>query len=200
MSFNLADLFERIVDAVPDREALVAGERRLSYRQLDERANRLAHHLRGQGIGQGDHVGLQLVNGSEYLEGMLAAYKLRAVPINVNYRYVEGELRYLFDDADLVALAVNRTFAPRVAAIRGELPQLRHILVLDDASDAEANLPGAIDYEAALAAASPERIPGPRSGDDLYIVYTGGTTGMPKGVMWRHEDIFFAAMGGGDPL
>ena len=100
MSFNLADLFERIADAVPDREAIVAGERRLSYRQLDERANRLAHHLRGQGIGQGDHVGLQLVNGSEYLEGMLAAYKLRAVPINVNYRYVEGELRYSTSETD----------------------------------------------------------------------------------------------------
>ncbi len=97
MTFNLADLFESVVDALPDREVLVSSERRLTYLELDARANRLAHHLRARGVGPGDHLGLQLSNGTEYLEGMLAAYKLRAVPINVNYRYVEGELRYLVD-------------------------------------------------------------------------------------------------------
>jgi len=110
VTFNLADLFEMVCDAVPDREALVAGERRFTYRTLDERANRLAHHLASAGIGRGHHVGLQLLNGTEYVEGMLACFKIRAVPINVNYRYVEDELRYLFDDADLRAVIVHRQF------------------------------------------------------------------------------------------
>ena len=93
MEFNLADLWERVVDAVPEREALVCGDRRLSYRDADERANRLAHHLAGLSVGFGDHVALYLSNGTEYLEGMLAAFKLRAVPVNVNYRYGAEELR-----------------------------------------------------------------------------------------------------------
>jgi len=199
VTFNLADLFERVADAVPDREAVVVGGRRLTYGQLDERATRLAHALQDQGIGPGDHVGLQLTNGSEYLEGMLAAFKLRAVPVNVNYRYVEGELRHLFDDADLVALVLHAGFADRVAAVAGDVPALITFVVVDDGGDARA-LPDALDYEAALASASPARDFGPRSGDDLYCVYTGGTTGLPKGVLWRHEDIFFAGMGGGDPF
>ena len=141
-----------------------------------------------------------LGNGTEYLEGMLAAYKMRAVPINVNYRYVAGELRHLFDDADLAALVLHRRFAPSVATVAPDLPRLRHFAVVEDGSGAAIELGDACDYEAALAAASPKRDFGPRSGDDLYIVYTGGTTGPPKGVVWRHEDIFFAAMGGGDPV
>ncbi|MCX5739106.1 MAG: AMP-binding protein, partial [Proteobacteria bacterium] len=112
MTYNLADLFESVVDVVPEREAIAAAERRLSYAQLEERANRLAHHLAANGVGAGDHVGLMLGNGTEYLEGMLAAYKMRAVPINVNYRYVAAELRHLFDDADLAALVLHRRFAP----------------------------------------------------------------------------------------
>jgi acyl-CoA synthetase (AMP-forming)/AMP-acid ligase II len=184
---NLADLFEAAVDHCADREAVVVGDRRLTYAQLDERANRLAHHLAGLGVGPNDFVGLQLVNGTEYLEGMLAAFKLRAVPINVNYRYVEGELRHLYDDAGLVALIVNERFADRVEAARTDV--LQHVIVLEQ------------DYEDALAAVpSGERAFPERSADDLYCVYTGGTTGMPKGVLWRHEDIFYAALGGGDPM
>jgi len=200
MTYNLADLFESVADTVPEREAVVAGERRLSYAQLEERSNRLAHHLAAQGIAAGDHVGLMLSNGSEYLEGMLAAYKLRAVPINVNYRYVAGELRHLFDDADLAALVLHRRFAPSVAAVARELPRLRRFAVVEDGSAAPIELTGAYHYETALRSASPRREFPPRSGDDRYIVYTGGTTGLPKGVVWRHEDIFFAAMGGGDPV
>ncbi|MGH2725562.1 MAG: acyl-CoA synthetase, partial [Actinomycetota bacterium] len=198
MSFNLADLFEAVVDAVPDRLALIVGDRRLSYGTLDERANRLANHLLASGVRPGEHVGLQLMNGSEYLEGMIACFKIRAIPINVNFRYVEAELRYLFDDADLVALLYHRQFAQRIAAVAPESPLIERFLVVDDAS-AEPAVDGSDDYEQALAAASPQR-PGAadRSSDDLYCVYTGGTTGMPKGVMWRHEDIFKAAMGGGD--
>ena len=198
-TFNLGDLFELVADAIPEREAIVAGERRLTYRQLEDRANRLAHHLLAAGVRAGDHVGLQLLNGTEYVEAMLGAFKIRAVPINVNYRYVDAELAHLFDDADLVAVVLHRQFSPRVAAVKPDLPLLHSLVVVEDGSG-EPPPPGAVGYEDALAGAPPERDFGPRSGDDIYCAYTGGTTGMPKGVLWRQEDIFFAAMGGGDPL
>jgi len=200
MEYNLADLWERVVDTVPDREAMVSGSRRLTYAQVEERANRLAHVLAARGVGAGDHVALYLYNGTEYLEAMLAAYKLRAVPINVNYRYVEDELRYLLDNSDSVAVVFHREFAPKLAAVQSELPGLHSYLAVDDetreGSDALDAL-DALEYETALADASPARDFAERSADDLYILYTGGTTGMPKGVMWRHEDIFFGALGGG---
>jgi 3-oxocholest-4-en-26-oate---CoA ligase len=196
--FNLADLFERIADAAPEREAIVSPSRRLTYRQLDDRSNALAHALLGLGVTAGDHIGLQLLNGSEYLEGMLAAFKISAVPVNINFRYVEGELRHLYDDADLVAVIHHRQFGSRVAAAATGSALLRHLICVDDDSAGE-TAPGAIDYEATIAAASTERPDGTgRTGDDRYIAYTGGTTGLPKGVVWRQEDIFFAAMGGGD--
>ncbi|HEY2427354.1 MAG TPA: acyl-CoA synthetase [Acidimicrobiales bacterium] len=196
---NLADLFELVAAAAGVRTAMVTSERRLTFAELDARANRLAHHLAAAGVGTGDHIGLQLLNGTEYIEGMLAAFKIRAVPINVNYRYVEKELAYLFDDADLVALIYHRQFGPRVAVAAAGLDGLRHLVVVEDGSGEEV-ITGSQPYEDALDASSPERPPGERSGDDHYIAYTGGTTGMPKGVVWRHEDIFFAAMGGGDPF
>ena len=199
MQFNLADLLEGVADAVPDWEALVCGERRLTYAQLDERANRLAHHLLAQGIGAGDHVGLHLYNCAEYLEAALAAFKIRAVPININYRYVEEELHYLFDNADLVALVHHREFAPRIAKVAARLPALRTFVAVDDDSGDDCSAIGSVDYEQALAASSSQRDFGARSADDLFILYTGGTTGMPKGVMWRHEDLFFAALMGGNP-
>ena len=118
MEFNVADLAEAAADAVPDREALVAGEVRHSFASLDQRANRAAHHLAENGVTAGDHVGVYAYNCAEYVEAMLACYKLRAVPINVNYRYVEQELQYLFDNADLVALVHQRQFTPRIAAVR----------------------------------------------------------------------------------
>jgi 3-oxocholest-4-en-26-oate---CoA ligase len=196
VTYNLAELFERVVDTVPEREAVVTPTRRLTFGDLDARANQLAHHLRAAGIGPGDHVGLQLMNGVEYLEAMLAAFKLRAVPVNVNYRYVESELSYLYENADLVALVYDTSFSTRVdAALRTTGP--RHLVAVRRTTVAA--LPGSVEYESALASASSERDFAGRSGDDLYIAYTGGTTGLPKGVLWRHEDIFFAAMGGGDP-
>ena len=148
---------------------------------------------------RGDHIGLQLLNGTEYIEAMLAAFKLSAVPINVNHRYVERELEHLYDDADLRAIVFHRRFGEVVGAAAVQVGGLDHLLAVEDGSGVDVP-DGAIDYEAALAEAPAHRDWSGRSGDDLYIAYTGGTTGMPKGVMWRHEDLFFAALGGGDPL
>ncbi len=199
MAFNLADLTEHTVDAVPDRTALICGDRQLTFAELEARANRLAHHLAAQGIGERDHVAIYSHNSLEYVETMLAAYKLRAVPINVNYRYVEDELVYLFDNADVVAAVYQASFGPRIAAVRERLPKLRHLVEIDDGTT-DPTPTGAVPYEEALAAASPERDFGPRDDGDLYILYTGGTTGLPKGVVWRHEDVWRALGGGIDFL
>jgi acyl-CoA synthetase (AMP-forming)/AMP-acid ligase II len=198
MEFNVADLFESVAGAVPEREALVCGAQRRTFAELDEQANRLARYLAAQGVKAGDHLGLYLHNCAEYLEAMLAAFKIRAVPINVNFRYVEKELRYLIDNADLVALIYHREFGPRVASVARDFPALRTFLVVSDDSDANA-VPGTVDYDVALEGSPPARDFPARSGGDLFIIYTGGTTGMPKGVMWRHEDLFFSGMLGGNP-
>jgi 3-oxocholest-4-en-26-oate---CoA ligase len=194
MEFNLADLYEIVADAVPDRLALVAGDRRLTYAQLDERANCFAHHLLDHDVEPGDKVAIYSFDRAEWVEAMLGAYKARAVPINVNYRYVADEARYILDNSDAVVVVHERAFSPLLATIRADLPKLRHAMVLEDGTDAATD---ATPYEDALAAASPARDFEPRSADDLYLLYTGGTTGVPKGVMWRSEDIFFAALGGG---
>ncbi|GAA5112176.1 acyl-CoA synthetase [Haloechinothrix salitolerans] len=196
MALNIADLIEHTVDAVAERTAVICGDRQVSYVELDERANRLAHHLAAAGVGEGDHIGIYSRNSIETIEAMFAAYKLRAVAINVNYRYVAEELRYLFDNADLVALVHERQYAPTVAEVLPSAPKLRHVVVVDDDSGADYESYGGVEYEAALAARSPERDFAERSADDLYILYTGGTTGYPKGVMWRHEDVW-RVLGGG---
>jgi acyl-CoA synthetase (AMP-forming)/AMP-acid ligase II len=195
MAYNLADFVEHTVDAVPSRTALICGDRTVTFAELEDRANRLAHHLAAQGVGERDHVAIYSYNSIEFVEAMVAAFKLRAVPINVNYRYVEDELLYLLGNSDAVALVHQAQFSPLVDAVRSQLPKLAHVIAVDDGSGAA--LPeGAIGYEAALAAASPERDFAPRSDDDLYVLYTGGTTGYPKGVMWRHEDVW-RTLGGG---
>lgn len=195
MAFNLADLIEHTVDAVPDRTALIFGERHMTFAELEARANRLAHHLAAQGVGRHDHVAVYSYNSLEFVEAMLAAYKLRAVPINVNYRYVPDELFYLLDNSDAVVLVHQARFGANVAAVRDRLPLLRHVLTVDDGSGTPPP-DGAVPYEEALAAASPERDFEARSDDDIYILYTGGTTGYPKGVVWRHEDVW-RVLGGG---
>jgi 3-oxocholest-4-en-26-oate---CoA ligase len=199
MEFNLADVFEIVAAAVPDRTALIAGDRTLTFSELDERTNRVAHYLRDVGVRPGQHVGVYSYNRAEWVEAMYGCYKARAVPINVNYRYVVDEVRYLFDNADLVALIYEAEFGPHVASVLPGLPKLKHLVQLDDGSGTVTEGLDAVEYEHALASASPTQDGlHPRSPDDLYILYTGGTTGMPKGVMWRQEDIFFAAMGGGN--
>jgi acyl-CoA synthetase (AMP-forming)/AMP-acid ligase II len=166
---------------------------------MEARANQLAHFLAAKGIGPGDHVGIYAYNSVEWVETAWAVFKLRAIWININYRYVEDELRYLLTNADLKALVYQREFSPLVTTLLPSLPKLEQVVVMDDGSDAEST-PGAVGYEDALAGQSPDRDFGPRSGDDLYILYTGGTTGMPKGVVWRHEDVFYALGGGTDPM
>lgn len=205
MEYNLADLFESVVDVVPGREALVfldhpgtGAERRLTYAALDAAANRIAHHLIDSGLEPGEHLGLHLYNGVEYLQTVLACLKARLVPVNVNYRYVEEELVYLYRDADLAALVFDAEFTERVAAALPRTEKLRHLLRVGTRPQGAPEVP-AVAYADAEAAGSPERGFGPRSADDLFIIYTGGTTGMPKGVMWRQEDLFFAGLFGGDP-
>ncbi len=198
MEFNLATIFEYAVDQYPDREFLVVGEKRCTYADMEQRANRLAHHLAAQGIGKNDHVGIYAYNCMEWVETLWAVFKIRAVWININFRYVEEELAYIFANADLKALVVQGEFVERSANVIESLPLLQHVLVIDDGSVNNTDSLKAIDYESALSEQSAVRDFAPRSGDDRYMLYTGGTTGMPKGVVWRHEDVFFALGGGVD--
>ena len=190
MALNMADLFEHAVDTFPDRVALIFGDRRVTYTELDDEANRLAHHLAAQGVGPGDHVGLYARNSVETVETLLATIKVRAASININYRYLRDELAYHLRDADLSALVYDQDLAPVVDAVVP--PGLPRVAI------------GA-DFDSALSAASGARDFSPRSPDDIFIIYTGGTTGHPKGVMWRHEDIWRTLGGGidfitGEPL
>lgn len=205
MEYNLADLFESVVDVVPDRAALkyidhpgTGAERRLTYAELDAAANRIAHHLIDSGIRPGEHLGLHLYNGVEYLQTVLGCLKARVVPVNVNYRYVEEELAYLYRDADLVALVFDAEFTERVAGVRPRATALRHLIRVGEPAPDAPEL-DAVAFADAESAGSPERGFPARSGDDQFIIYTGGTTGMPKGVMWRQEDLFFSGLGGGAP-
>ena len=206
MTMNLGTINDAVASAIPMREAIVFRDRRITYYELQQRTRRLANYLLQKDIGFNqpreelqpwesgqDHVGLYLYNGNEYLEGMLGAFKARASAFNVNYRYVDEELIYLLNDAKAKALVFHSSLADRVQAIRNEVPTLSVFLQVQDSDDPL--IDGAVDYEKALAV-SPEQEPDVElSADDLYILYTGGTTGMPKGVLWRQADILIAALG-----
>ena len=198
MALNIADLAEHAVDAVPDRVALICGDEQLTYAQLEEQANRLAHYLLDQGVQKDDKVGLYCRNRNEIVIAMLGIVKAGAILVNVNYRYVEGELRYLFDNSDMVALVHERQYADRVANVLPDTPSVKTVLVVEDGSDNDFESYGGVEFNAAIAQGSPERDFGERSADDIYLLYTGGTTGFPKGVMWRHEDIYRVLFGGTD--
>ncbi len=200
MALNIADLFEHAVDAAPDKPAVKVGDRTVTFAELESESNKLAHYLQSRGVNPGDHVAVYAKNSIEHVIAILAIVKVRAVNINVNYRYVEGELNYLFDNADVVALIVERSYAPLVAKTYPNHEKLQTVVVVpdvidpDDQSDISA-FDGVL-YADATADQSGERDFEERSADDLHIIYTGGTTGFPKGVMWRHED-FWRTLGGG---
>lgn len=206
--FNLSTVFATIAQTIPEHRAVIWRDKELTFRQLDARVDGVAHYLTSLGLGchteraglrshesGQDHVGLYLRNGNEYLEAMIGGYRARVAPFNVNYRYVEAELVYLLADADARALVYHAEFAPQVAAIREQLPHLEVLIQVADHSDHEL-LPGAVDYESVVATEAPAAgmpIPSP---DDVFLLYTGGTTGMPKGVLWRQHDVFISSMGG----
>ncbi len=211
VQFNMGRTQEAVSAALADREVLVWRNRRLTHAQLTDRSRRLAWVLRERGLGAyaeraqlsnhesgQDHVALYMRNGNEYVESMLGAYKSRTVPLNVNYRYGAEELRYLFRDGRPRVVIYSAEFAESVAAVLDALPQ---DVVLIQVADGSGNplLPGAVDYEGALAGGRPDVPADDLSPDDLHMIYTGGTTGMPKGVLWRQHDIFLAAMGGTMP-
>lgn len=206
MTFNLAAVNEAIADAVADREAIVFRDRRITYRQLTQRTRRFANFLASHGLGARteradledwqsgqDHLGIYLYNGNEYLEAMIGAFKARVVPFNVNYRYVDEELVYLLNDAATRALVFHGSLADHVAAIRDQVPTLELLVQVDD--EPRPLLDGAVEFESALASASREKPDLDWNPDDLYILYTGGTTGMPKGVLWKQSDILVASLG-----
>ena len=208
VSFDLSTVFRTVAEAIPDNEVMIWRDLRLTYAQMDARIDGVAHYLVSRGLGchierdrlaghqsGQDHVGLYMRNGNEYLEAMVAGYRARVAPFNVNFRYVEEELLYLLTDSGARALIYASEFAPNVQAIRDRLPDLQVLIqVADDSGNPL--LPGAVDYESVTATPEPaDGMPTP-DGEDLYILYTGGTTGMPKGVLWRQHDIFMSAMGG----
>ncbi|MCZ7527530.1 MAG: acyl-CoA synthetase [Acidimicrobiia bacterium] len=188
MEWSFATCWESVADLLPDRVALVQGERRVTWRQLDDRSARLAGALRARGLEPGAKVAVYLYNANEYLETTFAAFKARAVPVNVNYRYLEEELEYLLENADAEALVFHGSLGDRVDRVRSRLPGLRAVVQVDDGSP---HLEGALRYEDLVAGHEPAPRE-ERSGDDLLLLYTGGTTGMPKGVMWRQEDLYLA--------
>ena len=206
--FNLSTVFSTLATTLPDSRALVWRGQEWTFAQTDRRVDGFAHYLTSLGLGchterdqlaghesGQDHLGLYLRNGNEYLEAMLGSYRSRVAPFNVNYRYVDAELSYLIANANARALVYHAEFAPRVAAVRDDLPGLEVLIQVADESN-NPLLPGAVAYESIIETPEPAGgMPVPR-GEDLFVLYTGGTTGMPKGVLWRQNDVFVTSMGG----
>ncbi|MCB0947823.1 MAG: acyl-CoA synthetase [Mycobacterium sp.] len=208
IQFTVPAAADAVTAVIGDREFIIQGERRFTYTQVVERSNRLATFLHSRGLGchtersqlAGHEVGQDLLgiyahNGPEYVEAMLGSWRARVAPFNVNYRYVKSELRYLLADSGATALLYHGAFAPRLAEVLDDLPQLQVLIQIADDSG-NALLPGAVDYESIVAAGPAGVPPVQPSPDDLYVLYTGGTTGMPKGVLWRQHDIFMTSFGG----
>jgi fatty-acyl-CoA synthase len=196
MGWNLADVWETAARTLPDEPALIHGDRTVTWREFDADACSLARFLIGRGAKPDDKLAIYTYSRPEYLVAVFAAFKARLVPVNVNYRYRQEELLYLFDNSDAVAVVFEGTFAENLAPLRGQLPKLKSYIQVDDGTPrAEWGTP----YEEVLDTAS-NALAIERSGDDLLFIYTGGTTGMPKGVMWRQEDLWTTLGGGGDPI
>lgn len=205
--FSISEIADRVAAAIPDREYIAFRGRHHTYADVVDRSRRLASYLHSRGLGgwaerstlRGHEVGQDLLgiyayNGNEYVESMLGAFRARVAPFNVNFRYVKNELQYLLADSGAAALVYHAAFAPRLAEVLPELPNLRVLIQIADDSG-NALLDGAVDYEEVIAQSHPEPPVAP-SPEDLYVLYTGGTTGMPKGVLWRQHDIFMGACGG----
>jgi fatty-acyl-CoA synthase len=190
-TMSLATVWEAVADAIPDEEALIHGDVVRTWAEFDAVAARVAGHLTAAGLRPDAKVAFYLYNGNEYLEATFGAFKARCIPVNVNYRYLESELLYLLDNSDAEAVVVSAELVDRLDRVRGDLPGLRTVLCVGG-SDEHPVPDWAVDYDAALAAATPAaRID--RSPEDLWFLYTGGTTGMPKGVMWPHRSLMGAA-------
>ena len=181
MDLHFATAWEAATDAIPDRDAIVQGERRMSYREYDDQAARFASALEGADIPEGASVALYLYNCPEYLVAQYGAFKHRAVPVNVNYRYLDDELAYLLDNSEAAVIVYHRSLGDRVARVRDQLPGLRLLVEVDDGGAA---VEGAVLLESLIASHEPQARK-ERSAEDLYMLYTGGTTGLPKGVMFR---------------
>ncbi|MCR5977619.1 AMP-binding protein [Gordonia jinghuaiqii] len=208
MKFNLADVFETVADSVPDRIALSYQGRQISYAELDTLSNQVAHLFAGAGIGAFDNVALFLKNSVEHVTSLLGLLKVRAVPVNINYRYTNAELQYIFDNSDSRAIIVELPEHQRsVAALLAELDTVRTVLVIgqvvDELTAAVAGLPDGRTVDLVSFADHESQPDGrdfePRNGEELYLLYTGGTTGYPKGVMWQHDDFFRKPLSGGNP-
>jgi acyl-CoA synthetase (AMP-forming)/AMP-acid ligase II len=208
--FTVPAVADAVSAAFPDRELVIQGERRYTYAQVVERSNRLASYLHSRGLGchtersslagyevGQDLIGLYAYNGTEFVEALLGAFRARVAPFNVNFRYVKSELQYLLADAGASALIYHAAFAPRVAEVLPDLPQLRVLIQIADDSGNDL-IYGAVDYDTVMKSSPPAPPPVQPSPDDLYVLYTGGTTGMPKGVLWRQHDIFMTSFGGRD--
>ncbi len=193
--WNFADVWETVAQQIPDADAQVQGERRLTWSEFDRRANGVAQALLDAGVEEQDKVAQYLYNGPEYLESMFATFKAGLAPVNTNYRYLDDELVYLWDNGDVVAVVFHGSFTERIEGIRSRLPGVKVWLWVDD--DEGPCPTWATPYEAAASAGTSTSVSGPwgRDGDHLLLLYTGGTTGMPKGVMWRQDDLFRTLVG-----
>jgi acyl-CoA synthetase (AMP-forming)/AMP-acid ligase II len=196
--WNFADVWETLAQSVPDSIAQAHGARRIAWRAFDAAANGIAWALLQGGCVQQDKVALYLHNGPEYLQSAFACMKAGLVPVNTNYRYQQDELHYLWDNADAAAVIFHGTFTATVEAVRARCGKVRQWIHVDDGSTA---CPDWAQPFEALATAHPARVEAPwgRSGDDLILIYTGGTTGRPRGVMWRQHDLYVASNTAGDP-
>jgi acyl-CoA synthetase (AMP-forming)/AMP-acid ligase II len=194
MTWQMADIWENIAAAIPDQPALIHGEKRQSWAEYENRAARVAQIFTDHGLEPGAKLSIYSYNSAEYMETQFGAFKARVCPVNVNYRYLEAELTHVINNSDSEALVFQAQFAPRVAAIRDQLEQVRLFLEIDDGSGE--HLEGALPYEATLQNTEPMPVI-ERSNDDIYMLYTGGTTGMPKGVMYDHKSFASALLAKG---
>jgi len=181
-SINIADILESHARTIGDRTAVITSDSTYSYKEINNRANKLANYLLDSGFSRGDHIAIHSRNRIEWIDAFYACLKIRAIPININYRYTRNELKYLYNISDTRGAIVSEEFLSDVIAIQNDLPKLEWVEDIESIyKKLDTKFNSNQDFEE-------------RSSDDLYIVYTGGTTGMPKGVVWRQEDLIYAAM------